>query len=130
MSGGDTNVEPLRREAKRLGEHLRAYFGREELAALPAAKRIPIAQEGLKATARLMIIEEWLARIGRGGRRLRNGPPFDPKAVVAFPDEARDLVEASVDLYGRAYRVDQGEEIPQPMENPVRGLLRRLERSI
>ena len=61
---------------------------------------------------------------------MRTGPPFDPQAVIDFPDEARDLIEASVDLYGRAYRVDQGEEIPQPMENPVRGLLRRLERSI
>jgi regulator of CtrA degradation len=77
-----------------------------------------------------MIIEEWLARVGKGAQRLRAGPSFDPNAIIEFPDEARDLIEASVDLYGRIYRLDQGEEIPQPMENPVRGLLRRLERSI
>jgi regulator of CtrA degradation len=105
--------------------------------------RVGFACESLKVTTRIMHIVAWLLTQRaiesgeipeRGGRRperrLGNAQDSDPAVVGQLPESARQLINASADLYARVKRLDEGQletEIPQ---SPARALMGRLERGL
>jgi regulator of CtrA degradation len=139
-------IDSLYTESMILADEARAYFdeeGREERSALPPFVRVGFACESLKVTTRIMHIVAWLltqkavetgeikgADGRRPERRLGKANDSDPAVVEQLPDSARRLVNASVDLYARVKRLDEGQMADEPVASPARALMGRLERDL
>lgn len=137
-------VDSLYTEAMVLADEARSYFdriGRGERDGLSPIERVAFSCESLKVTTRLMHVIAWLltrkavaaGEIGEDdgaadGRRLGQAADTDPEAIVKLPEAARDIVAASIDLYDRVARIDQGLVEAEP-DSPARQLMRRVERS-
>lgn len=145
-------VESLYSEAMLLADEARAYFeqrGDQDRESLELSARIVFSCESLKVTTRLMQVIAWLMT-QRGWHRAEvetaelNDPlnhlgpaaTTDMASVAGFPFGARALIEASMDLYARAARLQArmglgaSPAAPQPAESPARALLHRLERAL
>jgi regulator of CtrA degradation len=139
-------IDSLYTEAMILADEARAYFddeGRDERLTLEPFVRVGFACESLKVTTRIMHIVAWLltqravetgeiqARDGkRPERRLGHAGDSDPLVVDQLPESARKLVNASIDLYARVKRLDDGQLADEPVASPARALMGRLERDL
>src|SRR5215204_2216478 len=139
-------IDSLYTEAMLLADEARAYFdeeGREERTSLPPFVRVGFACESLKVTTRIMHIVAWLltqkaVETGeimspdgrRPERRLGKASDSDAAVVEQLPDSAQRLVNASVDLYARIKRLDEGQLLDEPAASPARALMGRLERDL
>lgn len=133
-------IDSLYTEALLLADEARFYFdegARSARTLLDPLTRVGFSCESLKVTTRLMHIVAWLLtqRGGESGdvagrsdiRTLGVAAESDDDLVARFPEEARTLIAASIDLYGRVQRLAEGgEAIP----SPARALIDRLESSI
>jgi len=139
-------IDSLYTEAMLLADEARAYFdeeGRDERTTLPPFVRVGFACESLKVTTRIMHIVAWLltqkaVETGeimspngrRPERRLGKASDSDSAVVDQLPDSAQKLVNASVDLYARIKRLDEGQLLDEPAASPARALMGRLERDL
>ena len=139
-------VDTLYSEALLLADEARTYFdqaGREEQQSLDPFVRVGFACESLKVTTRIMHIVAWLLtqRAVESGelsgpdgrrpeRRLGNATSSDPVVVDQLPSTARKLISASVDLYARVSRLDDGQMSDEAPQSPARALMGRLERDL
>jgi regulator of CtrA degradation len=139
-------IDSLYTEALLLADEARSYFddaGRAERNELEPFARVGFACESLKVTTRIMHIVAWLltqkaiesGEIAipegrRPERRLGNAQDSDPQVVSQLPDNARKLIESSVDLYARVRRLDEGVIADDPVQSPARALMGRLERGL
>ena len=99
--------------------------------------RVGFSCESLKVTTRLMHVVAWLLTrrgIAAGdiddrsvARELGVAAESDGDLVAGFPEDARALIAASIDLYGRVQRLAEGGEA---VPSPARALIDRLESSI
>ena len=137
-------VDSFYTEAMLLADEARSYFdeaGRADRSLLDPVARVNFACESLRVTTRIMHIVAWLLtqraiesgeipfREGRRPeRRLGHAQESDPEVVGRLPEEARRLVAASSDLYGRVKRLDEGSLAEEPPVSPARALMGRLER--
>ena len=139
-------VDTLYSEALLLADEARTYFdeaGREEQRSLDPFARVGFACESLKVTTRIMHIVAWLLTQraiesgelqASGGRRperrLGHANDSDPAVVEQLPAAARRLIGASVDLYARVSRLDEGQMSDEAPQSPARALMGRLERDL
>lgn len=139
-------IDALYTEAMILADEARAYFdeaGRDDRQSLEPFARVGFACESLKVTTRIMHIVAWLltqkavesgelrsADGKRPERRLGHANDSDPEVVAQLPDAARKLIGASVELYSRIQRLDEGQLIDEPAQSPARALMGRLERDL
>jgi regulator of CtrA degradation len=112
-------LSALYTEAMLLADEARAYFDRDPTAnGLPIEVAVAFSCESLKVTTRLMHSIAWLLnqkalRAGElsqdeansDARDLGYAPATDDYQLARFPDEARELIAASEDLYFRLSRV-------------------------
>ncbi len=137
-------VDSLYTEAMVLADEARSYFdriGRGDREGLAPIDRVAFSCESLKVTTRLMHVIAWLLTrkaiaIGEIGedataesRRLGQAAASDLTAVDNLPQPARDIVTASIDLFDRVARIDEGLVDPEP-DSPALQLLRRVERAL
>lgn len=145
-------VDALYTDAMVLADEVRAYFDDDEGSgegedggtrnALTPLERVLFSCESLKITTRLMHVVAWLLTqrgvaagelTGEGGRApaRRLGPAIvsDAAALAALPARARRFVDASIDLHGRAARLEAGMGTGEDVASPARHLLHRLQRS-
>ena len=136
-------VDSLYVEAMLLADEARAYFdegGRSEREALDPLARVAFSCESLKVTTRLMHVIAWLLTqraVAAGempprdalhpSRRLGTAPVSEEEAIAAMPAAARQLVEASADLYRRVARIDIAQAEPPAPTSPARRMLDRLQ---
>ena len=139
-------IDALYTEAMILADEARAYFddaGRADRQVLEPFVRVGFACESLKVTTRIMHIVAWLltqkavesgeirsADGKRPERRLGHANDSDAQVVVQLPESAQKLINASVDLYSRIQRLDEGQLIDEPAPSPARALMGRLERDL
>src|SRR5687768_15828935 len=139
-------IDSLYTEAMLLADEARSYFddaGRDDRTTLPPFVRVGFACESLKVTTRIMHIVAWLltqkaVETGeimspdgrRPERRLGKASDSDSAVVDQLPDSAQKLVNASVDLYARIKRLDEGQMLDEPVASPARALMGRLERDL
>ena len=139
-------VAALYTEAMLLADEARSYFdseGQLERAALDPVLRVAYSCESLRVTTRLMHVVSWLLvrkavsagemteaeseaperRLGRAG-----DTELDSTRLGQLPPRAREIIEASRDLYERVKRLDDQFATEVPL-SPARALLGRLERS-
>jgi regulator of CtrA degradation len=126
-------LSALYTEAMLLADEARAYFDRDPTAnGLPIEVAVAFSCESLKVTTRLMHSIAWLLnqkalRAGElsqdeansDSRDLGYAPATDDYQLERFPDEARELIAASEDLYFRLSRVSvalryANDEAPAP----------------
>lgn len=129
-------------EAMLLADEARSYFddsARDDREGLDPLERVTFSCESLKVTTRLMHVIAWLLTqraIDAGeitrrdaldpSRRL-GAPPVSDRAVVdAMPSSARDLINASIDLFRRTARLDELQCRSEPAISPARSMLDRL----
>ena len=138
-------VDSLYTEAMLLADEARSYFdqiGRAERDGLAPIERVAFSCESLKVTTRLMHVIAWLLtrkaiavgeiREEEGGadsRRLGRAADSDAEAIATLPTHARDIIAASIDLYQRVGRIEDG-MYDREAESPALGLLRRIERAL
>jgi regulator of CtrA degradation len=139
-------IDSLYTEAMLLADEARAYFdeaGRADRQTLEPFARVGFACESLKVTTRIMHIVAWLltqkavetgeirsADGRRPERRLGHANEMDQSVVAQLPEEAKRLINASADLYGRIKRLDEGQLVDDPAPSPARALMGRLERDL
>ena len=139
-------VDSFYTEAMLLADEARSYFddaGRDDRDQLDAFTRVTFACESLKVTTRIMHIVAWLltqraiesgeiqySEGRRPERRLGNAQVSDPVTVDKLPPAARRLINASMDLYARVKRLDDGNIANEPPQSPARALMGRLERGL
>jgi regulator of CtrA degradation len=139
-------IDSLYTEAMLLADEARSYFddaGRDERAMLEPFARVGFACESLKVTTRIMHIVAWLltqraiesgeipeASGRRPERKLGHAQDSDPAVIEGLPPAAQRLVGASVDLYARVKRLDDGGLEAEAPQSPARALMGRLERGL
>lgn len=149
VTPGDSNpqlteklIAGLYTEAMLLADEARSYFddfGRQARNAMTPFARVGFSCESLKVTTRLMHVVAWLLaqRASLAGRG-ESVPPLaaptqsDEASFMTLPEEAQELVAASIDLYARVLRLEARmgapkRDITQP--NPALALRQRLERA-
>ncbi len=136
-------VDSLYIDAMLLADEARDYFdvsGREDRDKLPPLQRVGYSCESLRVTARLMHIIAWLL-VRRGvaageisdvqaaapERRLGRAQAGDPDIVACLPQPAREIIDATDELYERVRRLDGELDRVLPPPSPARGLIQRLE---
>ena len=138
-------VDGLYLETMVLADEARSYFeeaGRIERNAMAPLDRVVFSCESLKVTTRLMHVIAWLLTqkaIDAGemppeaahapSRRLGSPVGTDDDALAKVPADARSLIAASIDLYRRVERLDQGLDVAGPAPSPARSLMSKLERA-
>lgn len=136
-------IDSLYTESMLLADEARAYFdenGRDEREALDPMLRVGFSCESLKVTTRLMHVIAWLLTqraIETGelspiqgrhpSRRVGHAAASDDALVTRLPQDARALIESSVDLYERVKRIDAGLAPSEVPISPAHNLMRRLE---
>lgn len=140
-------VNMLYTEAMVLADEARAYFeehGKLERDGLDPMLRVGFSCESLKVTTRLMHVIAWLltrraieageinaADARSPARRLGHAADSDAALLGNLPDGARALVSASLDLYQRVKRLDEGFTIDRSNDpGPARLLQERLLNSL
>lgn len=137
-------IDSLYTEAMILADEARAYFdesGRDDRQSLEPFARVGFACESLKVTTRIMHIVAWLltqkavetgeihsADGRRPERRLGHANDSDVTVVDQLPEAAQRMINASIDLYQRVKRLDEGQLAEEPAQSPARALMGRLER--
>ena len=137
-------IDSLYTEAMILADEARAYFdesGRDDRQSLEPFARVGFACESLKVTTRIMHIVAWLltqkavetgeirsADGKRPERRLGHANESDEAVVEQLPESAQRMINASIDLYQRVKRLDEGQLVEEPAQSPARALMGRLER--
>ena len=137
-------IDSLYLEAMTLADQARQYFdqdGKFDREDLGPIERVQFSCESLRVTTRLMHTVSWLLnrkavaagelseeegreperRLGRAGDAIS-----DKEVLDAFPVRAREVIEASADLYTRVRRLDEGLVIKDPRPSPARQLQDRL----
>jgi regulator of CtrA degradation len=138
-------IDSLYVEAMLLADEARSYFdisGRDDRDDLPPMQRVDFSCESLRVTTRLMHIIAWLltrravaageiseAQAAVSERRLGRATGGDPEIVDGLPETARQIIEATADLYARVMRLDTEMNSPLPRFNPTHGLMQRLEQA-
>jgi regulator of CtrA degradation len=138
-------IDSLYTETMLLADEARSYFdfdGRDARDALTPTDRVIFSCESLKVTTRLMHVIAWLLtqRAFHAGeiapdalrtpaRRLGAAIASDPTSLARLPAEALALAHASLDLYRRIDRLDQGLGELEPTTSPARYLMSQLERA-
>jgi len=136
-------IDSLYTESMLLADEARAYFdenGRDDRETLDPMLRVGFSCESLKVTTRLMHVIAWLLTqraIETGelspiqgrhpSRRVGHAAASDDALVARLPDDARALIEASIDLYERVKRIDRGLVPGEAPQSPAHSLMRRLE---
>lgn len=139
-------IDSLYVEAMLLADEARAYFdehGKDDREALTPMLRVGFSCESLKVTTRLMHIIAWLltrraieageiseAQARHPSRRLGHAAASDEALVEKLPDDARALIAASVELYARVKRLDDGMMLAEERTSPMHSLVRRIEASL
>lgn len=139
-------IDGLYVEAMVLADEVRAYFdraGRDTRDGLSPLERVVFSCESLKITTRLMHVIAWLltqraveageilaADAREPSRQLSGAVESDPDILATLPEEAQVFVAASLDLYRRVERLDQGMSEDMPAPSPARHLLSRLQKSL
>src|SRR5687768_15278171 len=139
-------IDSLYTEAMVLADEARAYFdrqGRDERMELDPLVRVGFSCESLKVTTRLMHIIAWLLtqravsageltteQANKPERQLGDAVESDEDVLRQLPESARNLIQASRDLYQRVQRVSEGGANSEFAQSPARSLLNRLERSL
>ncbi len=112
-------LDALYTESMLLADEARSYFDRDPTAnGLPIEVAVAFSCESLKVTTRLMHSIAWLlhqkalragevapADMSSDMRDLGYAPATDDYQLARFPDEARELIAASEDLYFRLSRI-------------------------
>ena len=135
-------VDGLYVDAMLLADEARTYFddiGRTQRDGLTPLARVAFSCESIKVTTRLMHVIAWLLtqRAVEAGelsprealdpaRRLGPAPQTEIEALAAMPVEAQGLVAASIELYRRVARLDNGAASDIPA-SPAREMYQRLE---
>lgn len=115
-------LDALYVEAMILADEARSYFDRGPVAgALSPMASVAFSCESLKVTTRLMHSIAWLlnqkavrageisaADMDSEARQLGYAPASDPFLTGQFPDDAREIVRTSEDLYYRLQRISEG----------------------
>jgi regulator of CtrA degradation len=138
-------VDGLYMETMVLADEARSYFdhvGRVARDSLDPIDRVVFSCESLKVTTRLMHVIAWLltqraidageiaSDAGHHPTRRLGAPVISEEdALAKIPADARSLVAASIDLYRRVQRLDQGMDHAEPAPSPARSLLSKLERA-
>lgn len=138
-------IDGLYLETMVLADEARSYFdqiGRVARDSLDPLDRVVFSCESLKVTTRLMHVIAWLLTqraIDAGemsaeaashpSRRLGAPVVSHEDALEKIPADARSLVLASIELYRRVERLDQGMELAEPAPSPARSLMSKLERA-
>lgn len=136
-------VDALYVEAMLLADEARSYFdlnGRDERDALPPLHRVGFSCESLRVTTRLMHVIAWLLtrravdageisemQASAPERRLGRSQGHDPETVAALPETARQIIDATSDLYARVARMDREMARPSMPFSPAQGLMQRLQ---
>lgn len=139
-------VDALYADAMRLADEARTYFdtvGRDDRMALDPLVRVGFSCESLKVTTRLMHVISWLLNqraveagemsaddAARPDRRLGEAAETDGELLPLLPDAVQAIITASIDLYDRVERLDEGTAGFVPHISPARNLLSRLQRSL
>jgi regulator of CtrA degradation len=135
-------VDSLYVEAMVLADEVRSYFdqnGRADRDALAPLLRVGFSCESLRVTTQLMHIIAWLLtrRAVAAGeiseeqaaapeRRLGRSQSGDPVMMEGLPDQARQIILATGDLYARVLRLDEEIDRPALLHSPARSLMDRL----
>jgi regulator of CtrA degradation len=138
-------IDSLYVEAMVLADEARAYFDRyssDDRNRLEPVLRVSFSCESLKVTTRLMHIVAWLltqralesGEIDPGlalspSHRLGDAVSTEREMVENLPEEARQLIGASCELYRRVKRLDLNLVKPADAINPAHTLLRQLEQA-
>lgn len=134
-------VDSLYTEALLLSDELRDCFGVggvADAAHLDPTLRVALACEALKGTTRLMMVIAWLLDhrgaldrgAGTAGIRLGVAAETAPGLLLQLPEGARMALAATIELYQRVSRLDQGAiTLSGGGEAGARALLERLERA-
>lgn len=109
-------------EAMLLADEARGYFdqaGRDDRTQLNPVLRVSFACESLKVTTRLMHVIAWLltqraveageissAAALNPSRRLGAPAVSDAEVLALLPERARDIADASTELFSRIARLD------------------------
>jgi regulator of CtrA degradation len=137
-------IDSFYTEAMLLADEARSYFdmsGREQRDLLDPFLRVGFACESLRVTTRIMHIVAWLltqrainsgeiegGAATRSSARLGHASESDATIVARLPDAARRIIAASSELYSRIGRLDQSQDMADPLPSPARALMGRLER--
>lgn len=125
-------------EAMVLVDEARAYFDnfcRSDREQLQPIDRVAFSCESLKVTTRLMHIVAWLiarrAEDARTGQLQPLGKAEASEAanLVKMPEDARQIINASCELYSRIARLDSEIEGARPSVSPARILQNQLEQA-
>jgi regulator of CtrA degradation len=131
-------VDTLYVEAMVMADEARAYFddaARSYHNGMDPLQRVSFSCESLKVTTRLMHVIAWLlswrttgtGTTGCGPQTLGVAAPSDDDAIDRLPDDARQLVRASADLYRRVARLAAGAPHDSAAPSPARRLIHQLE---
>jgi regulator of CtrA degradation len=136
-------IDTLYVDAMVLADEARGYFddaGKVERATLDPLSRVSYSCESLKVTTRLMHVIAWLLTqraVDAGelaprdaldpSRRLGPAPLSEERAIAALPQDAQDMIAASIDLYRRVALLDTHQAEPAPLASPARAMFERLE---
>jgi regulator of CtrA degradation len=139
-------IDSLYIEAMVLADEARSYFdegGRAEREALDPMTRVGFSCESLKVTTRLMHVIAWLLTqraiengemsAGEGldpSRRLGPPPESDLMLIDRLPDQAREIIDTSIDLFRRTARLDDVMALAEIPPSPVQRMLERLAYSL
>jgi regulator of CtrA degradation len=136
-------IDGLYTETMVLADEARSYFDGQQMArgAMTPMQRVIFSCESLKVTTRLMHVIAWLLtqRALAAGeidtifanaieRRLGNPVISEAESLATLPREARALAEASIELYRRIERLEQG-QAGQSINSPAHALLSRIEQA-
>lgn len=134
-AGGLTEklIDSLYVESMVLADEARSYFdqfGRDARAGMTPLQRVSFSCESLKVTTRLMHSIAWLLaqRTAQGAQNpLVAAAPSEEATIASLPEEARQLIRSSEDLYRRIQRLDRrlGEDADD--RSPALRLRERLE---
>lgn len=124
-------------EAMVLADEARAYFDQHshtERDSMTPLARVTFSCESLKVTARLMHVIAWLLTkraIAEGiatssEDRLGHAAGSEPQHIIGLPEDAHQIILASIGLYGRVARFEAGMAQPRLETSPARYLQSRL----
>lgn len=114
-------INALYVEAMVLADEARAYFdlhSRESRDQMSPLQRVSFSCESLKVTTRLMHVVAWLltqralvenapSHGPAGSHRLGNAAPTERDVAARLPEDARQLIIASAELYHRVQRLEE-----------------------
>lgn len=133
-------INALYVEAMVLADEARAYFdlhSRDTRSQMTPLQRVGFSCESLKVTTRLMHVVAWLLTqraIAENAptietsrsQRLGDVTPSDDDMISNLPEEARNLISASIELYARVKWLEEQLVTDAAKLSPARSLQSRL----